>query len=132
MVASIGLSVSANALRTCMMYNSNEISFDNIHKICKTPKQITLYQLSLKLHKLLNEVPNERSLEHVAILDQMICTGRQLSVKTFKNNKSKIGLNTTANKIYPLNGLISFDSLNLGFVHFKKLMKIQFLKNGNK
>ena len=131
MVASIGLSVSANALRTCMMYNSNEISFDNIHKICKTPKQITLYQLSLKLHKLLNEVPNERSLEHVAILDQMICTGRQLSVKTFKNNKSKIGLNTTANKIYPLNGLISFDSLNLGFVHFKKLMKIQFLKNGN-
>ena len=131
MVASIGLSVSANALRTCMMYNSNEISFDNIHKICKTPKQITLYQLSLKLHKLLNEVPNERSLEHVAILDQMICTGRQLSIKTFKNNKSKIGLNTTANKIYPLNGLISFDSLNLGFVHFKKLMKIQFLKNGN-
>ena len=29
------LSVSANALRSCMMSNNNEISFDKIHKICK-------------------------------------------------------------------------------------------------
>ena len=37
---------------------------------------------------------------------------------------TKIGLNTTANKLYHLNNLISFDSLNLKFVHFKKIMKI--------
>ena len=39
-------------------------------------------------------------------------------------------MNTTGNKLYHINNLIGLDKLNLGFVHFKKLMKIQFLKNG--
>ena len=126
------LSVSANALWTCMMYGNNEISFENIHKLCKkcTPKQITMYQMSLKLHKLLNDVFIECSMEHVRILNQIVCTQRQLVFKMFKSNNYKIGLNSTANKLYPLNGLISLDSLPFGYVHFKKLMKIQFLKNG--
>ena len=38
-------------------------------------------------------------------------------------------MNTSANKLYHLINLISLDMLNLGFVHFKKLLKIQFLKN---
>ena len=52
------LSVSASALRSCTLFKSGEISFENIHSICKkcTPKQITMYQISLKLHKLLNDV----------------------------------------------------------------------------
>ena len=35
-----------------------------------------------------------------------------------------------ANKFYCISDLIGMDFLNLGFVHFKKIMKIQFLKYG--
>ena len=52
------LSVSANALRSCMLYNCPEISFERIRSICNkcTPKQITLYQIFLKLHKTIYEL----------------------------------------------------------------------------
>ena len=46
------------------------------------------------------------------------------------NNRRKIGMNTTANKFYCITDLIGLDQLNLSFVHFKKLAKIQFLKYG--
>ena len=110
-----------------------EISFVKLHKINKkcTPEQIMLYQLSLKLHKLLNEHENVLSFELVSVMDQMVCTGRQINFKIMRDFNTKIGLNTTANKLYPLNELISFDRLNLTFVNFKKLAKIQFLTNGN-
>ena len=60
----------------------------------------------------------------------MVCTSRQLKFELIKDYNTKIGLNIFANKFYPLNGLISLDCLNLEFVHFKKIMKIQFLKYG--
>ena len=47
-----------------------------------------------------------------------------------RENSSKIGMNTTANKLYCLTGKIGLKCLNLTFPHFKKLMKIQFLKSG--
>ena len=47
-----------------------------------------------------------------------------------RNNTRKIGLNTTAKKIYHISNLIGLDRLNLKFVHFKKLSKLQFLKYG--
>ena len=52
------------------------------------------------------------------------------SFYVFRNNKLKIGLNTTANKLHCISDLIGYDMLNSGFVHFKKLAKIQFLKFG--
>ena len=127
------LAASAVALRSCIKNMGFEISFVKLHKINKkcTPEQIMLYQLSLKLHKLLNEHDNILSFELVSVMDQMVCTGRQLNFKIMRNFNTKIGLNTTANKLYPLNELISFDRLNLTFVNFKKLAKIQFLTNGN-
>ena len=126
------LSISACALRSCLMRGGYEISFDNIHKVNKkcTPKQIMQYQIALKLHKLLNEHDNVLSFEHVTVMDQIICTSRQLKFKVFKNCNTKIGMNTTANKLYHVSGLISFDMLNLNFIHYKKLAKIQFLKYG--
>ena len=50
------LSASACALRSCLMYEGFEISFDNLLKIPKicTPSQIMYYQIALKLHKLMN------------------------------------------------------------------------------
>ena len=126
------LAASACALRSCLMSDGFDISFVNLHRIHEkcTPEQITLYQMSLKLHKLLNEHENQLSFEHITIMDQIVCTGRQLNFKIMRNFRTKIGLNTTANKLYPLNNQISWDRLNMNFVHYKKLAKIQFLKNG--
>ena len=86
------------------------------------------YQASLLLHKITNfEVPD---FEAITVLNQMTVTSRQTSFIIFRNNSTKIGMNTTSNKFYQLTGMISLNSLSLPFVHFKKLMKIQFLKYG--
>ena len=61
---------------------------------------------------------------------QQILTSRQVNFQILRNNVRKIGLTTTTNKIYNLNNAIRLDRLNLGFVHFKKLAKIQFQKYG--
>ena len=126
------LSISANALRSCMMFNSNEISFEDVHKSCKksTPKQIMNYQMSLKLHKILNEKSFECSLEYVRVVDQIVCPRRQILFRIFKTNNYRIGMNTTANKLFYLNDQITLDSISYDFVHFKKIMKVQFLKYG--
>ena len=126
------LSASACALISCLMVDSYDVSFINLHKThmkC-TPDQIMLYQIALRLHKLVNDHSNVLSFEHVTVMDQIICTRRQIKFQILRKFNHKIGLNTTANKFYHLNNLISLDSLNLNFVHYKKIMKIQFLKNG--
>ena len=50
------LTVSACALRNCLMSGGFEISFENLHKRNKkcTPDQIMLYQQALQLHKTIN------------------------------------------------------------------------------
>ena len=126
------LSISANALRSCMLFNNSEISFECIHYVCKkcTPKQITLYQISLKLHKTINEMHQVLTFEHVTILTEIACSHRQLTFKMFRNNRCKIGMNTTVNKFYHIQKMIGLDCLNHYYVHYKKLMKFQFLKYG--
>ena len=89
-----------------------------------------LYQLSLNLHKTLNNLDNELTFEQITVLDQIVCTGRQVNFQILKSCSIKIGLNTTANKFYPISNLIGLDRLNLNFVHFKKTAKAQFLKYG--
>ena len=66
---------------------------------------------------------------NVTLMDQIICTGRQLNFQILRNSNSKIGMKTTTNKLYHLNNQIGLNMLNLSFVHYKKLAKIQFLKN---
>ena len=110
------------------MNDGFDISFVNLHKIhakC-TPEQIMYNQMSLKLHKLLNEHGNQLSFEHVTLMDQIVCTGRQLIFQILRKFITKIGLNTTENKLYPLNNMISLDRLNMNYVHYKKLAKIFF------
>ena len=117
------LSISANALRSCVMYNCSEISFINIHSICKkcTPNQIMLHENALQLHKSVNEVYNVSTTELVFVLDNIISTCRQTTFEIARSNRFKIGMNTTSNKFYYLNKQISLAALNLTFVHFKKL-----------
>ena len=95
------LSISANALRSCMLFRCNEISFERIHLLCekRTPKQITSYQIALKLHKLMSDI-DVVSFEQCTVLDGIVCSGRQLTIETYRNNRYKIGMNTTLNKLY--------------------------------
>ena len=87
-----------------------------------------MYLRALILHKVLNAdvITNKK----VTVLNQMVCTRRQLKFEILRHFNSKIGLNTLANKLYPLNGKIGLEFLNLGFVQYKKIMKVQFLKYG--
>ena len=80
------------------------------------------------LYKLWNtEEPN---FEWITMLDQIALTSRQNVFVIFRNNATKIGMNTTSNKIYLVTSKISLDTSNYSFVHFKKIMKIQFLNYG--
>ena len=126
------MSISANALRNCIMKKNYDVSFENIHLKCKkcTPYQITLYQSALKLHKTLNENLEDLTFEQITVLNEIICTSRQCNFQICRSNHFKIGMNTTANKFFSLSNMISLSMLNLTFVHFKKLAKIQFLKYG--
>ena len=126
------LSISANGLRTCLKNTSFYVSFIEVHKVSKkcTPSQILLYNQAIQLYKTVNHSDFPCTLEDITLVDQTICTSRQLKFKVFRNNKLKIGLNTTANKLHCISDLIGYDMLNFGFVHFKKLAKIQFLKFG--
>ena len=126
------LSISAYALRTCLRIDSIGMSFVDIHKTCKkcTPAQILTYNQAIQLYKIINSKDFPNTFEEVTVVDQIICTGRQLKFKIFRNNHLKIGMNTTANKLHCVSDLIGLDLLNLGFLHFKKLAKIQFLKFG--
>ena len=126
------LSISANALRTCLKNTDFDVSFVDVHRVSKkcTPSQILMYTQAIQLHKTLNHRDFPCTLEDIELLDQNICTSRQLKFKLYKNNKLKVGLNMPANKLYCISDLVSYDQLNLSFVHFKKLAKIQFLKFG--
>ena len=126
------LSISANALRTCLKYSTFDVSFIDIHRISKKcmPSHIMRYNQAIQLFKTINHVEFPSTFEDITLVDQMVCTGRQLKFKTFRNNTLKIGLNMSANKLHCVSDLISFDLLNLSFVHYKKMAKIQFLKFG--
>jgi hypothetical protein len=115
------------------MKDNYDVSFENIHLKCKkcTPNQISLYQSALKLHKTVNENLDNLSFEQITVFDQIICTSRQTNFQISRRNNFKVGMNTTANKLFALSNKISLGMLNLTFVHFKKLAKIQFLKYGN-
>ena len=127
------LAASACALRSCLMRFGFDILFENLHKSHKkcTPTQIAEYQIALNLHRILNNDEPDLSFEKIMILDQIVCTSRQINVQFLRTFNTKIGLNTTANKFYYINNKVSFDRLNLGFAHFKKTAKSQFLKFGN-
>ena len=78
------------------------ITFANNECKKSTPKHIMMYQISLKQHKLINFQENTSSFEHVTLLHKIICVGRQINYHIHRTSRSKIGMNTTANKLYSL------------------------------
>ena len=112
------LSISANALTSCLSQGGFDISFENLHKSHKkcTPTQIMYYQLALNLHKTLNFDDCELSFEIITVLDQLICNRRQVLFQIFRNSNTKIGFYTTANKLFYLNNKIGLEQLNQTFI----------------
>ena len=99
--------------------------------LSKTAVQNKIMQTKeTQLHKTINHPSFPNCFEHITVANQTICTSRQLKFKTLRTNTRKIGMNMIANKIYCISNQIGLDLLNLSFVHFKKLAKIQFLKYG--
>ena len=115
-------------LRNWQVFAFYKLCRDNSQKC--TPKQIMLYKVAISLHKTFNEIDPHLKTETIRLFEQIICSRRQINFELFRNNVYKIGMNTSANKFYHISKLIGLDKLNLTFVHYKKLMKIQFLKNG--
>ena len=75
------------------------------------------YQTSLQLHISINEIFDCCTSEHARLLNNIVCTGRQLKFEIIRNNRSKIGKNTFSNKFFHMSKLIGPDTLNLNFVH---------------
>ena len=78
---------------------------------------------------LINDLDDSCLTEHARFLHNIVCTKRQINFEIIRDNKSKIGMNCLSNKFYHISKLISLNNLNLNFIHFKKIMKIQLLKN---
>ena len=90
-----------------------------------------MYQIAINLYKTLNENSSNPSTELIRLLEQIVCTRRQVMFELFKANRSKIGMNANENKLYHINKLIVLDKLNWSFALKKTHMKLQFLKFGN-
>ena len=114
------------------MHDGFDVSFEKLHVTHKkcTPSQIMHYQLALSLHKTLSNCEGDLDFETITLLDQLVCTGRQINFQIHRQCNGKIGFNTTANKFYPLNNRINLITLNMNFHSFKKAAKLIFLKYG--
>ena len=114
------------------MHDGFDVSFEKLHVTHKkcTPSQIMHYQLAISLHKTLSNCEGDLDFETITLLDQLVCTGRQINFQIHRQCNVKIGFNTTANKFYPLNNRINLITLNMNFYRFKKAAKIIFLKYG--
>ena len=106
------------------------ISRGNIHSQEKSKIKENTKGRENKQNKILNQLDNYCSTEHVRVLSRVVCMRRQLTFEILRDNSYKIGMNSTVNKLYHINKQISLDSLNKNFVHYKKIMKFQFLKYG--
>ena len=121
------LSASAKALRVCIGFVDNNLSFLNLHNLCSkaTPGMIMNYKLALCLYKLYNV---EFDPFEFAVLNfNLILTGRQTEFITLKSNSFKVGVNLLANRLFLINNKIPLSWLNMSMNTFKIICKRLFL-----
>ena len=118
---------SAVALRVCLHYPDNSISYKELHKITKraTPEMICEYKMALLLYKTFNDRQPEG--EWLNLNDNFICTSRQSLFKVKRAHHSKTGLNCATNRFHYLNDKIPLEWLNKGFANYKIECKKLFL-----
>ena len=120
------LSASANAIKVCIKFCTNNISFIDLHKTYNraTPEKFLLYKHAISLFKLLNE--QTFATELVAINYNQILTSRQTKFHASKVNNRKVGLNALANRVYILNNRIPLEWFNMCLDTFKVHCKKEF------
>ena len=115
-------------LKICSRLADNSTSFISLHKMCNraTPIEIMRYKTALYFLKLYNTDFNP--IEFVNLIFNQVITGRQVNFKSFKDNSTRVGLNSLANRHYILNDVIPLAwfnmSLNTFKVHCKKLFLV--------
>ena len=117
-MASLDLSMAFNMINT-------ELLVRRLRIMGMPTDLIMYYQISLQLRKTLNEIFESCTSEHAALLNNVVCTRRQLKFEVIRSYHRKIGMNAIKNKFYHITNLIGLDLINLSFVHFKRMMKIQ-------
>ena len=113
------LSASAKALKVCNRQVDVRMSFETMHALNKraTPCKFQKYKLALCLFKLYNM--NFNTIEFSLLNFNQIVTSRQSKFMTVKSNKTKVGLNSLANRLHSINNLIPLSWLNLSIESFK-------------
>ena len=121
------LSASAKALKICLKYRTDDVSFIKIHEICNraTPEKYLLYRHPLSLFKLMNH--NNHSFEWVSLNFNIILTSRQTEFFSLKGNNKRVGLNAMSNRFYILNNRIPLNLLNQSIDTYKVHCKRIFL-----
>ena len=122
------LSSSAKALKTCIKYSTNDLSFVRIHAMCDRaiPEQYLLYKHAILLYSLYNA--EIYTYEWVKLNFAQILTSRQTKFMSLHDNKRKVGLNSLANRLFVINNRIPFDWLKMSFGSYKVHCKKEFLK----
>ena len=87
----------------CNGHHNYNLSFINLQKMCgrATLDELMNYKLTLCLFKLYNVEFNP--VEFVRLDFNQILTGRQTNFITLKSNYYKVGINSSANRLYLLN-----------------------------
>ena len=118
---------SAKALKMCLHYPKDNISYIEMHKSTKraTPEMYNVYKCAIQLFKLFNETNQTDEWCHLNL--NIINTSRQKFFEIKLTNRTRIGLNSTCNKLHQLNGKIPLNWLNLSLNNFKLKCKNKFL-----
>ena len=121
------MSSSARALKACLKFYTNDLSFVRIHEMCNraTPEKFLLYKHAISLFKLMNT--STHSLEWASLNFNIVLTSRQTNFIALKGNKRKAGLNALANRVFILNNRIPLVWFNMTINTFKVHCKSEFL-----
>ena len=111
----------------CVKYCTNNLSFIRIHEAYNraTPENFLIYKHAIMLHKLYNS--NTYTNEWVQLNYNQILTSRQINFISSKSNRTRVGLNALANRLYILNNKIPLSWLNMSISTFKVHCKKKLL-----
>ena len=121
------MSSSAKAIKMCMKWCTNDVSFIRIHEMNQraTLEKYLMYKHALSLHKLMNN--DNYTTEWVALNFNQTLTSRQTNFFTLKNNRKRVGMNAFAKRVFILNGKIPLTWFEMSFDTFKVNCKAKFL-----
>ena len=121
------LAASVKAIKICVKYCTNDVSYIEHHTIHKraTPEKMILYKHALNLFRLYN--CNDYNMEWAALNYNQIFTTWQTKFISKKAHTKKVGLNAFANRISIINNRVPLNWFNMSFDTFKVHCKKEFM-----